>query len=222
VTGKASLTPVAGWRRTPLGTEVFTTPLSLSRPSASASWSLQVRTIFEEGWSEIDHKVRYPRQSNDPELGFLLAIFNRLAGSADEMGTFTKILAANLREQATKAKQSARQIQEKEAELKRTISQLQITKEEKLRLQKQIAEINTPPQSVSVNVNALSGLGGSDILGDPYNRSASIYNPLASVISGFAQTCRFCGKPLPPGTILSNPFAPCQDCASKVRGPFGT
>src|ERR1700683_52702 len=131
------------------------------------------------------------------------------------MGTFTKILAANLREQEAKAKRSARQILEKEAELKRTISQLQITKEEKLRLQKQIAEITTPPQGVSVNV--LSGLGGSDILGELYNRSASIYNPLASVISGYAQTCRFCGKPLPPGTILSNPFAPCQDCASKVR-----
>jgi len=53
---------------------------------------LQVRTIFEEGWSEIDHRVRYPRQSDDPQLAFFLTIFNRLAGSADEMGTFTKML----------------------------------------------------------------------------------------------------------------------------------
>ena len=29
---------------------------------------LQVRTLFEEGWSEIDHQVRYPRLSRDPRL----------------------------------------------------------------------------------------------------------------------------------------------------------
>src|SRR5579872_10304 len=46
---------------------------------------LQVRTLFEEGWSEIDHRVRYPRQSDDPYLAQFLTIFNRLAGSADEM-----------------------------------------------------------------------------------------------------------------------------------------
>ena len=26
---------------------------------------LQTRSIFEEGWSEIDHRVRYPRRSDD-------------------------------------------------------------------------------------------------------------------------------------------------------------
>ena len=109
---------------------------------------LQVRTIFEEGWSEIDHRVRYPRQSDDPQLAFFLTIFNRLAGSADEMGTFTKMLDAYLREQTSKAEESSRQIKEKETELRKTISQLQITKEEKLSLQKQIAEINKPSERV--------------------------------------------------------------------------
>lgn len=37
---------------------------------------LQVRTIFEEGWAEIDHRVRYPRQSDDGQLGMFLDIFN--------------------------------------------------------------------------------------------------------------------------------------------------
>lgn len=41
---------------------------------------LQVRTIFEEGWSEIDHKVRYPDFSNDPLIRDFLHIFNRLRG----------------------------------------------------------------------------------------------------------------------------------------------
>lgn len=49
---------------------------------------IQVRTIFEEGWSEIDHQVRYPDISDDHLINHFLMIFNRLAGSADEMGAF--------------------------------------------------------------------------------------------------------------------------------------
>ncbi len=59
---------------------------------------LQVRTIFEEGWSEIDHKIRYPNFTNDDSVNSFLAIFNRLAGSADEMGTFVKGLVLSLKE----------------------------------------------------------------------------------------------------------------------------
>ena len=54
---------------------------------------LQVRTIFEEGWSEIDHKVRYPNFSDDQLVRYFLGIFNRMAGTADEMGSFVIELA---------------------------------------------------------------------------------------------------------------------------------
>lgn len=54
---------------------------------------VQVRTVFEEGWSEIDHKIRYPNFSDDEDIGAFLDIFNRLAGSADEMGSFVKTLS---------------------------------------------------------------------------------------------------------------------------------
>lgn len=54
---------------------------------------IQVRTIFEEGWSEIDHRVRYPNFSDDDLVSYFLTIFNRLAGNADEMGTFVQGLA---------------------------------------------------------------------------------------------------------------------------------
>jgi ppGpp synthetase/RelA/SpoT-type nucleotidyltranferase len=54
---------------------------------------VQVRTIFEEGWSEIDHKIRYPNFSDNPLVNYFLTIFNRMAGSADEMGTFVKELS---------------------------------------------------------------------------------------------------------------------------------
>lgn len=49
---------------------------------------IQVRTIFEEGWSEIDHRVRYPNFSDNELLNYFLMIFNRFSGSADEMGSF--------------------------------------------------------------------------------------------------------------------------------------
>ncbi|WP_181162766.1 RelA/SpoT domain-containing protein [Burkholderia gladioli] len=58
---------------------------------------IQVRTLFEEGWSEIDHTVRYPNFMNDPITNYLLTIFNRMAGSADEMGGFVRQLAETLR-----------------------------------------------------------------------------------------------------------------------------
>lgn len=54
---------------------------------------VQVRTIFEEGWSEIDHRVRYPNFTADEMVNVFLAIFNRLAGQADEMGSFVQALA---------------------------------------------------------------------------------------------------------------------------------
>jgi ppGpp synthetase/RelA/SpoT-type nucleotidyltranferase len=59
---------------------------------------IQVRTIFEEGWSEIDHRVRYPNFSDNQHVAYFLTIFNRLAGSADEMGTFVQGLTDALEE----------------------------------------------------------------------------------------------------------------------------
>lgn len=46
---------------------------------------IQVRTIFEEGWSEIDHQLRYPYELDNQLLNEQLLVLNRLAGSADEM-----------------------------------------------------------------------------------------------------------------------------------------
>lgn len=59
---------------------------------------VQVRTIFEEAWSEIDHRVRYPNFSDNKQIESILKIFNRLAGSADEMGGFIKRLSGEFDE----------------------------------------------------------------------------------------------------------------------------
>ena len=46
---------------------------------------VQVRTIFEEGWSEVDHELRYHYDLSNPLLVDQLLVLNRIAGSADEM-----------------------------------------------------------------------------------------------------------------------------------------
>ncbi|MGL5124091.1 MAG: GTP pyrophosphokinase [Fusobacteriaceae bacterium] len=59
---------------------------------------IQVRTVFEEAWSEIDHRIRYPYDIDNPILIEYLAIFNRIVGSADEMGTFIKKMQTRVTE----------------------------------------------------------------------------------------------------------------------------
>lgn len=57
---------------------------------------VQVRTIFEEGWSEIDHKLLYPDNLKDSLLNEFSMILNSLSGSADSMATQMKILKLEL------------------------------------------------------------------------------------------------------------------------------
>lgn len=49
---------------------------------------IQVRTLFEEGWGEIDHTVVYPYYQDDKILKEYTEMLNRLSGLADEMGSF--------------------------------------------------------------------------------------------------------------------------------------
>jgi putative GTP pyrophosphokinase len=53
---------------------------------------IQVRTIFEEAWGEIDHAIRYPYHADKELLFRLSSILNRIAGSADELGTYIRYL----------------------------------------------------------------------------------------------------------------------------------
>lgn len=49
---------------------------------------IQVRTLFEEGWGEIDHYMVYPYYQNDALFQQYTGLLNRLTGLADEMGSF--------------------------------------------------------------------------------------------------------------------------------------
>jgi putative GTP pyrophosphokinase len=174
---------------------------------------VQVRTIFEEGWSEIDHRVRYPNFSDDRLVGYFLEIFNRLAGSADEMGSYVQCLTTELglrkaeRESAFKA-------------LNETIEELGQTKEKGAQMEKVVAELkqrvdklqkvgDTTPsglgltgigglflrplaeaqahvlQSAFANLQLAPSLGGAVSLGPSFARLAADSHPgAASILAG--------------------------------------
>ena len=59
---------------------------------------VQVRTIFEEGYGEIDHQLRYSHQDIPELLGQNLMLLNRIAGSSDEMASLINRLSQSIQE----------------------------------------------------------------------------------------------------------------------------
>lgn len=53
---------------------------------------IQGRTLFEEGWSEIDHDIVYPYYKDDEMLKDFSKLLNRLSGMADEMSSYFRRL----------------------------------------------------------------------------------------------------------------------------------
>ena len=47
-----------------------------------------MRTLFEEGWGEIDHHIVYPYYQDDMLFQQYTSLLNRLTGLADEMSSF--------------------------------------------------------------------------------------------------------------------------------------
>ncbi|WP_229204932.1 RelA/SpoT domain-containing protein [Duganella sp. Leaf61] len=134
---------------------------------------LQVRTIFEEGWSEIDHIVRYPNYSNDEMLIYLLTIFNRMAGSADEMGGFVKILAAEQTEVKERMLGVIKERDESLAKVDSLLAQLEGRKgddssNEKIKqLKKEVNKIKAVTAPVTTQMSAKSALNLLRLLGTP-------------------------------------------------------
>lgn len=65
---------------------------------------IQVRTIFEEGYGEIDHQLRYTRDEIPQVLALNLLLLNRIAGSSDEMASVINLLNRSLMETEEKEK----------------------------------------------------------------------------------------------------------------------
>lgn len=57
---------------------------------------VQVKTLFEEGWSEIDHCIRYPDHEPNELLNRLLRLLSQLTANAEEVATQIQALAEEL------------------------------------------------------------------------------------------------------------------------------
>jgi putative GTP pyrophosphokinase len=88
---------------------------------------IQLRTLFEEGWSEIDHSLRYPDHSCNAFVRDLLNLLNHFTGQSDQLASFIKTVLDKL--------QNHTPISEKEeALLQDQIKWIAIPDEEKQRL----------------------------------------------------------------------------------------
>jgi putative GTP pyrophosphokinase len=89
--------------------------------SKSAIIEIQVRSLFDEAWSEIDHKIRYPVFDDNPLIENLLQILNKLVGGADELSNYIKRLSGRVKEY----EEGLRDMNEQNAGLTRHIAQLE-------------------------------------------------------------------------------------------------
>lgn len=77
---------------------------------------IQVRTIFEEGYGEIDHQLRYSHNEIPEILKSNLLLFNRIVGSADEMASLINTLS---KEWCTKEDDYKKIIEQQQLEIER-------------------------------------------------------------------------------------------------------
>lgn len=119
-----------------------------SKPSKSTYIAeIQVRTIFEEAWSEIDHAIRYPYYLNNSLLNQFLVLFNRLAGSADEMGSFVSRLKSQLEKSEIEYNASIEKKMQIIDELKQEIKDLKLKPKQESVFDMRLDEILTPDYS---------------------------------------------------------------------------
>ena len=83
---------------------------------------IQVRTIFEEGYGEIDHRLRYSHHEIPEILKSNLLLFNRIVGSADEMASLINMLNNNL---GDKENYYENKLREKDEEIQRLNEELE-------------------------------------------------------------------------------------------------
>lgn len=149
---------------------------------------IQVRTIFEEGWSEIDHRVRYPNFSENLLVQYFLEIFNRMAGSADDMGGFVLGLVATLdqlkREILAISLEKEASLEEKErilSQLEKVKKQDDASKQSIAMLKREITALKREKDGSSLNVSSLSPKLG--LLGAAAGLDPAVYQRLKQELS---------------------------------------
>ena len=103
---------------------------------------IQVRTICEEGYGEIDHQLRYSLKEIPEILEQNLMLLNRIAGSSDEMGSLINMLSKSFKDIEYECRKKLDEKDKEILKLKIEISEIKsISDEEKYRLINQIEHI---------------------------------------------------------------------------------
>lgn len=166
---------------------------------------IQVRSIFEEGWSEIDHLFRYPNKLEDPIMNSYLNVFNVHAGNADLMANTLMMIQSDLTQK------------EKTIEsLKAEVRKLKIDAAEREKMLRQIDRIIEPYAGYGVLGNPNSHIAGSYM---PYSSSILGVNPFQGISYGSAQMkfCLNCRTPYPqPSVAIKNDSGYCPTCEKNL------
>lgn len=114
------------------------------------TFEIQVRTIIEDAWSEIDHLIRYPNQTQDELLNQYLLLFNMVAGAADEMGTYLMLL----KQSSDNAQRNLQDNEEKHnkalEELRAEVSKLKnVNTKQRQKIDTLVARLEQQPNSLS-------------------------------------------------------------------------
>ncbi|CAM8641250.1 COG2357 PpGpp synthetase catalytic domain [Paracoccaceae bacterium] len=126
---------------------------------------IQVRTVFEEGWSEVDHRIRYPNFSKDHLVAHASAILNRLSGMADEMSTYALQLSNSLSKSAQETEVIRSELDEALAQIDKLSLELggvkQSAEEKQDTIDRLKHEVSRMRQALvrEPTYNALAGLG---------------------------------------------------------------
>ena len=103
---------------------------------------IQVRTIFEEGYGEVDHQLRYSLKGIPEILEQNLMLLNRIAGSSDEMASLINMLSKSFNDTEKRFKNKIEEKNKKIYNFKDNILKSDsIPEDEKIRLIKEIDKI---------------------------------------------------------------------------------
>lgn len=130
---------------------------------------VQVRTLSEEAWGEIDHSVRYPYFEGDPALELSCALLSRLTGSVDELASLISFerqeaverniqidgLRAQTEQLETTTQEQEKTIANIKRELTQTAGKLVTSEQEKKKLLAQIEAIPASPRPKSQTAREL-------------------------------------------------------------------
>lgn len=126
---------------------------------------LQTRTLFEEAWSEIDHQINYPQTVNHIMVALYLELFNRYAGSADEMGSLLQFMVADLRLRDFELKKVADERDEALRKIEELTNESKMSEAEKTEMEKELQKLRNTQNPLESATSATAAMAASQMFG---------------------------------------------------------